>query len=127
MATPVKPTLTINSHDYAKYVESIEISRNDLDADGSGRDVQTGLMYRTRIATKLKADIKMLPLQESVHKQLLDDIKGVYFYATIVNPVTGAAESKQWYISTVPFGAQRYNKETGKPYYSGMTFSITER
>lgn len=122
-----KPVLIINSHDYAQYVESIEISRNDLDADGSGRDVQTGLMYRTRIATKLKADIKMLPLQEATHKQLLDDIKGVFFQATVLNPVTGTTVQKQWYISTVPFGAQRYNKETGKPYYSGMTFSITER
>ena len=34
-----KPTLTINNHDYAAYIEELSPSRNDLDADGSGRDV----------------------------------------------------------------------------------------
>lgn len=124
MATPV---LIINGHNYAPYIESLEISRNDLDADGSGRDVQTGLMYRTRIATKLKVDIKMSALQETIHRQLLSDIGGVFFNATVVDPTTGTQVQKRWYTSTVPFGAQRLNKETGAPYYSGMTFSITER
>ena len=27
----------------------------------------------------------------------------------------------------VPFGAQRLNRETGEPYYDGVTFSMTER
>lgn len=122
-----KPVLIINGHDYAEYIEELSISRNDLDADGSGRDVQTGLMYRTRIASKLKADVKMLRLEETTHKQLLSDISGVYCRATVLDPATGTQVQKQWYISTVPFGVQRYNKETGKPYYQGMTFSLTER
>ena len=122
-----KPVLIINSHDYAAYVEELSISRNDLDAEGSGRDVQTGLMYRTRIATKLKADVKLLDLPESVHRQLLSDISAAFYSATILNPVTGAQATKTFYTSTVPFGAQRYDKESGAPRYSGMTFSMTER
>ena len=54
----MKPVLIIGGHDYAPLVEELNISRNDLDAEGSGRDVQTGLMHRTRVATKLKADVK---------------------------------------------------------------------
>ena len=122
-----QPVLTINSHDYAQYVEELTPSRNDLDADGSGRDVQTGIMYRTRIATKQKWDVKMLPLSETIHKQLLTDISGVYYSATILDPTTGTTASKTFYTSSVPFGAQRYDKETKKPYYDGMTFSMTER
>ena len=122
-----KPTLTINSHDYAKYVEELSPSRNDLDADGSGRDVQTGEMFRTRIATKQKWDVKMLRLGEDIHKQLLADISGVYYSATILDPTTGATASKTFYTSTVAFGAQRYDKESVKPYYDGVTFSMTER
>ena len=122
-----KPVLIINGHDYAQYVQELNISRNDLDAEGSGRDVQTGLMYRTRIGSKMKVDVKLLPIQQAVHKQLLGDISGVYYSATVVDPSTGAQAQKSFYTSTVPFGAQRYNKETGAPYYSGMTFSMTER
>ena len=122
-----KPVLIINSHDYAAYVQELNISRNDLDADGSGRDVQTGLMYRTRIATKLKVEVKMLDLPETTHKQLLSDISGVYYSATVLNPTTGSTATKTFYTSTVPFGVQRYDKESGKPRYSGMTFSMTER
>lgn len=122
-----KPVLIINTYDYAQYVEELNISRNDLDAEGSGRDVQTGLMYRTRIGSKMKVDVKLLPIQQTVHKQLLADISGVYYSATVVDPSTGAQAQKSFYTSTVPFGAQRYNKEIGAPYYSGMTFSMTER
>ena len=122
-----KPALTINNHDYAAYIQELNISRNDLDAEGSGRDVQTGLMYRTRIVSKMKVEVKLLPIQETTHKQLLSDISGVFYNATVVDPATGAASTKTFYTSTVPFGAQRYNKDTGAPYYSGMTFEMIEK
>ena len=127
MPTPVKPVLIINGHDYAALVEELDISRNDLDAEGSGRDVQTGLMYRTRIASKMKAEVKLLRLQQAQMRQLASDIAGTYYSATVVDPATGAQVTKSFYTSTVPFGAQRYNKETGAPYYDGVTFSMTER
>ena len=122
-----KPVLIINGHDYAAYLESLQLSRNDLDADGSGRDVQTGLMYRTRIASKLKAEVKLLRLQQATMQQLLSDISGQYYTATVVDPATGAQAQKTFYTSTVPYGAQRYNRETGAPYYDGVSFSMTER
>lgn len=122
-----KPVLIINNHDYARYVLELNLSRNDLDADGSGRDVQTGRMYRTRIATKLKADVKLLDLSQAVLRQLLSDISGEFYSATVLDPATGANVTKTFYTSTVPFGAQRYDKESGAPRYSGMTFSMTER
>ena len=127
MSTPVKPVLIINGHDYAALVEELAISRNDLDADGSGRDVQTGLMYRTRIASKMKAEVKLLRLQQAQMRQLASDIAGTYYSATVVDPATGAQVTKHFYTSTVPFGAQRFNRETGAPYYDGETFSMTER
>ena len=122
-----KPVLIINGHDYAAYVEELNISRNDLDADGSGRDVQTGLMYRTRIATKMKVDVKLLRLRQTIHKQLLTDIAEPFYSATVLDPATGSQTTKTFYTSSVPFGAQRYDKETGVPFYDGMSFSLTER
>lgn len=122
-----KPVLIINGHDYAALVEELNLSRNDLDADGSGRDVQTGLMYRTRIATKLKADVKMLRLSQAQMQQLNADVNPVFYSATVVDPRTGAQVTKTFYTSTVPFGAQRLNRDTGAPYYDGVSFSMTER
>ena len=122
-----RPTLIINGHDYARYVEELNPSRNDLDADGSGRDVQTGLMYRTRIATKQKWEVKLLRLTEAVHRQLLADISGQYYEATVLDPTTGQSATRVFYTSSVPFGAQRYDRNTGAPVYDGMSFSMTER
>lgn len=121
------PVLTINGHDYAQYIETLSPSRNDLDADGSGRDVETGIMYRTRIAVKQKWDVKMLRLTEAIHRQLLADISPAFFTATVLDPITGALASKTFYTSSVPFGAQRYDKSSGAPVYDGMSFSMTER
>lgn len=123
----MKPVLIINGHDYAPLVEELNISSNDLDADGSGRDVQTGLMYRTRIATKLKADVKLLRLQQGDMERLSADISPTFFSATVVDPGTGERVTKSFYTSTVPFGAQRLNRQTGAPYYDGVTFSMIER
>jgi hypothetical protein len=122
-----KPTMTINGHDYAQYIAELTPSTNDLDADGSGRDVQTGEMFRTRIATKQKWDVKLLRLSETVHRQLIADISPVFYNVTLLDPVTGATATKTMYTSAVPFGAQRYDKETGAPYYDGMAFSMTEK
>ena len=122
-----KPVLIINGHDYAEYVEALEITRNDLDADGSGRDVQTGLMYRTRIARKYKAEVKLLRLQQDVMSRLLEDIGGEYYTATVVRPETGQQATLTFYTATMPFGAQRYNRETGAPFYDGVAFSMIQR
>ena len=122
-----QPVLIINGHDYAPLVEELNITSNDLDADGSGRDVQTGLMYRTRIATKLKAEVKLLRLQQAQLQQLMADISGTFYSATVVDPTTGTRVTKSFYTSERPFGVQRLNKKTGAPYYDGVMFAMIER
>jgi hypothetical protein len=122
-----QPVLIINGHDYAPLVEELNITNNDLDAEGSGRDVQTGLMHRTRIATKMKAEVRLLRLQQPQLRQLMADIAGTFYSATVVDPTTGAQVTKSFYTSERPFGAQRLNRDTGAPYYDGVAFSMIER
>ena len=109
-----KPVLIINGHDYAAYVEELNISRNDLDAEGSGRDVQTGLMYRTRIGTKMKVEVKLFAIQEAVHKQLLSDISGVFYTAKVVDPATGAQAEKSGEKSRRSSRRRHYHKPKPK-------------
>ena len=123
----MKPVLIINGHDYAPLVEELNLTNNDLDAEGSGRDVQTGLMYRTRIASKLKAEVKLLRLQQAQMQQILADIAGVFYSATVLDPMTGTRVTKTFYTSERPYGVQRYNRETGAPYYDGVAFSMIEQ
>ena len=123
----MRPVLIINGHDYAPLVEELNLTNNDLDAEGSGRDVQTGLMYRTRIASKLKAEVKLLRLQQAQMQQILADIAGVFYSATVLDPTTGTRVTKTFYTSERPYGVQRYNRETGAPYYDGVAFSMIEQ
>lgn len=123
----MRPALIINGHDYSEYVEEITPTRNDLDADGSGRDVQTGDMFRTRIAVKQKWEVKMLRMYEGLHRQLCLDIRPAYYEATILDPELNEWVTREFYTSNVPYGVQRYDKFRQRTYYDGMSFTMTER
>lgn len=123
----MQPVLIINGHDYAPWVESLELTENDLDAEGSGRDVQTGEMFRTRVAIKLKASVKLLRLEQPMMQRLRNDLGAAYYDATVLNPATGAQVTKTFYTATRPFGAQRYNRATGAPCYDGVAFEMVEK
>lgn len=122
-----RPILRINGHDYTEYVEEMTPSSNDLDADGSGRDIQTGEMFRTKIADKQKWEVKMLRLPEDVHTQLASDLRQQYYSATVLDPETNSQQTKTFYTSARPFGVQRYNKRKNLTFYDGMQFNMTER
>ena len=44
-----QPKLKIGSVDFTARVATLGLSNNDLDADGSGRDISDGEMHRTKI------------------------------------------------------------------------------
>ena len=60
-------------------------------------------------------------------QRLMADIAGEFYSATVVDPTTGAPVTKSFYTSQRPFGAQRYNRNSGTPYYDGVSFSMIER
>ena len=101
--------------------------RNDLDADGSGRNLLDGLMYRTRIAQKDKWSVKFLKLPETIMKSIAEDIDPEYAQITMLDPKTNRLLTKTYYTSTLTYGAQRYDKTSGMTYYDGCTFDMTER
>lgn len=112
--------MIIGGVDYTEYVEELKPTINGLNADGSGRDVQTGLMVRTKIADKWKVEVKMLRLDEAKLKKLKETLQEVSYHAT-----AGEA-SGMFYTDTIPLGSQRYDKNTGKSYFDGVSFSMIE-
>lgn len=51
----MRPIFRIKNHDYTAFLAADGLApvRNDIDADGCGRDLLSGKMYRARITQKI--------------------------------------------------------------------------
>ena len=121
------PCLIINGVDYAPYVLELKPAGNGLSADGSGRDTQTGEMFRTKVADKLTFDVSMDRIYEDSHQPLCAALEADFYQATVLNPGTNTRITGMFFTETRPFGSQRYDKRAGKTYYDGMAFKMTEK
>lgn len=123
----MKPIFKINSHDYTKYIaeDGLKPSRNDLDADGSGRNLLDGLMVRSRITSKKKWTVTFTRMGESIASQLLNDMWPQYVSITMLDAKENRYIEREYYCSTINEGIQRYIG--GQTMYDGITFNITER
>ena len=123
------PIFIVNGHDYTKYIaaEGLKPSRNDLDKDGSGRNILNGLMYRIKITTKLKYSVSFLRLTADVLRQLENDMDTLdgYVNITLLEAKSGRQVTRTYYTSTINEGVQR--AINGEVFYDGVTFDITER
>lgn len=122
-----KPIFKIGEHDYTKYIADggLQPSRNDLDAEDSGRDLLNGLMYRSRIATKLKWTVSFLRLDAETMAQLETDMDADYVSITMLEAKSNRHVTRTYYSSTINEGVQRYIG--GKTVYDGVTFNLIER
>ena len=125
----MRPVFRIGAHDYTAFIDrdGLQPTRNDLDADGSGRNLLDGLMYRARVSQKDKWSVKFLPLPELVMKSIAEDINPEYVQVTLLDPKTNTILTKTYYTSTLNYGSQQYDKNRGTTYYVGCTFDLTER
>lgn len=125
----MKPIFKIGEHDYTAFLaeDGLAPVRNDLDADGSGRNLLDGLMYRARIAQKDKWTVKFNRLPELIVKSIATDINPEYVEITMLDPKTNRHITKTYYTSTLAYGVQRYDRSQNLTYYEGCTFNITER
>lgn len=121
------PMFVVNGHDYAKLITELKPSRNDVDSDGSGRNLLDGLMYRSRLATKRKWSVTFDRLDAKTMMQLENDMYGGkdYISVTLLDARVNRGVTSSYYFSTINEGVQR--SINGKAYYDGVTFDIIER
>ena len=121
------PMFVVNGHDYAKLITELKPSRNDVDSDGSGRNLLDGLMYRSRLATKRKWSVTFGRLDAKTMVQLGNDMYGGkdYISVTLLDARVNRGVTSSYYFSTINEGVQR--SINGKTYYDGVTFDIIER
>ena len=123
----MKPIFKIGDHDYTEFVAELKPVRNDLDAEGSGRNLLDGTMFRTRIAQKDKWSVSFLKLPELIMKSIAEDINPEFVQITMLDPKTNRLLEKTYYTSTLTYGSQRYDKCRNLTYYEGCSFDLTER
>lgn len=123
----MKPIFKIGNHDYTEFVDTLKPVRNDIDADGSGRNLLDGEMFRTRVAQKDKWSVTFLKLPELIMKSIAEDIDPEFAKITMLDPKSNRVLEKTYYTSTLTFGSQRYDKSQNLTYYEGCTFDMTER
>lgn len=125
----MKPVFKINNKDFTKWVADggLKPTRNDLDADNSGRNLLSGLMHRKRITDKEKWSVEFSRMPASVLSEIEEEIygSGNYYKATFVNTRKNKIMTKTFYTSTINEGAQLYRD--GGIVYEGVNFNLTER
>lgn len=116
-----------NGIDYADYIKQISPSLNDLDADGSGRNLLDGEMHRSRIATKDAWAVDIDRMDAKTMSNFLTDMysEGNYVHITILDPKKNKHVKKEYFFSTINIGVQR--KIGTEVYYDGGSLTITER
>ena len=121
----MQPIFRLNGHDYTDYILELKPSLNDLDADGSGRNIINGMMYRKKISTKQKYSVTFVRLSESEIEQLISDMNHQYINVTMLDATSNQHVERTYYTSTINLGVQRYIG--GHTVYDGVSFDITER
>ena len=120
-----------NLTDLSEFVSEFQIQHNDIDGEKAGRDKCSGRMVRVFKANKHTLTIKMVNhLPQSIAYKAFSCVRTTTdrqsFWARYQGPCGSGLQRKEFYCSTINYGAQRYDRNAGKCYYDGMSFNIIE-
>lgn len=99
-------------------------SRNDIDAAGSGRDTQDGLLHRARVAIKVRLDGTCRPLEQTEATIVLTALKPEWLDVQYFDPQEGSIQTKKMYSNNIP--ATFLIQHGSKQYWEGITFPLIE-
>ena len=119
-------TLTINGVDMTPYIAygGLKWQRYDVDSPDTGR-AMNGLMYRGRVATKIRLDITCRPLYANELRTLLNLIYPEFVSVRYDDPMQGQVV-KIMYSNNNPAAYQGKNTD-GREVWTGVTFPLIER
>jgi hypothetical protein len=119
-------TFTINGTDMVPYIAygGLKWSRNDIDNPETGRS-SSGLMYRGRVATKIRLDVTCRLLKGDELRTILNLILPEYVTVTYDDPMYGVV-TKTMYSNNNP-AVYQVHKNDGTEWWLGVTFPLIER
>ena len=101
--------------------KGIRWTRSDLDGPNAGRTMD-GTMYRERISTKTRLDIKCLPLTAQQAAVVLNAIYPEYVQVRYTDPMEGIV-TKTMYANNIP----ATYIDTSTDLWEGIAFPLVER
>lgn len=116
----------IDGVDMTPYIafNGIKWQRYDIDSPNTGR-AMNGLMYRGRVSTKIKLEIKCRPLKATELSIVLNAVLPEYVSVTYDDPMEGRV-TKTMYSNNNP--ASYYMlKPNGTEYWTEVSFPLVER
>lgn len=127
MYIEVAPINSNNFTNITPYIaaQGLKWTRNDVDAQGSGRDTEDGLLHRHRVAQKIRLDITCRPLLQEELNALLNAIDPEWLQVRYWDALAGDYVTKIMYTSTVP--AAFYFDDGVRQYWTGVEFPLIER
>lgn len=113
-------------HDLTPYIalEGLKWTRNDIDAAGSGRDTQDGLMHRHRVAQKARFDANLRPLTQAEMNTILGWVQAESFLVKTTDPRTGTSTIYTVYSNNIP-AVFKIQKGTTQ-YWAGVSIPFIE-
>ena len=119
-------TFRIDNVDFHDVLEEggLVWTRNDLDADGSGRNL-AGEMERAVVTSKVTLDVKTIPLQTARISALLKALHKTYSDVTYLDPEEGAVVTKTFYNSECPATCERQYGSTQM--WESVNFKFVEK
>ena len=105
-------------------LEGLKYSRNDIDAAGSGRDTQDGLMHRHRVAQKARWDATFRPMTQAEMNTILDKVQAESFLVKTADPRTGTSTIYTVYSNNIP-ATFKIQKGTTQ-YWAGLQIPFIE-
>ena len=116
--------VVVNGTDITGYLKSMQWSRNDIDAPGSGRDMD-GSMVRGRVAIKAKLQFNCRVLSDGELSLLCSAVSGETVSVSYLDPLFGRRSNVAFYGSQMDAGVWSGN-ENGEAYWGGIAFNLIE-
>ena len=118
--------IAINGTDITPYIAygGLKWTRSDIDAPNTGR-AMNGLMYRGRVATKIRLDVTCRLLNATELNMVLNLILPEYVTVTYDDPMYGRV-TKTMYANNNP-AVYQLHRPSGEELWGGVTFPLVER
>lgn len=119
--------IEINGVDIRPYIQEggFEYKRNDIDAEGSGRETMNAEMHRGRIAIKDELSITCMPLNQEKAEIIMNLIYPEWVEVRYTHPRRGIIYQTM-YSNNVPATCARI-QEDGTALWEGIKFPLIEK
>ena len=121
------PFLRISGEDILPFIESggMKWTENDIDSPNAGRTLD-GVMHRGKVTSKVKLEIKFLPLDVNEARNIINAVSSEYVTVdTNIDPKKGSTTYKM-YNSSRPATCWVVDPKTGKGTWNDLELHLIQ-